>query len=157
MVGVQRRSLATLVVMSFTLLFFALAGVAEAQAQQTQYEATPAQDTTRDTTIDDTIDQAARDAQNDTNRSNSDSFQCVQFLRVVRDDRGALRDQYVGDELIVQRFEQCLSGDVLADTIPNRKLPFTGGMPLVIFLAGIGLAAIVAGVSVLRAVMRHGR
>jgi hypothetical protein len=92
------------------------------------------------------------------NSSDSGARQCEFFLRVVRDDRGgALRDQYVGDELIVQRFEQCLSGDVLADTIPNRKLPFTGGMPLVIFLAGIGLAAIAAGVSVLRAVMRHGR
>ncbi len=84
------------------------------------------------------------------------SFRCEFFLHVVRDDGGALRDQYVGDELIVQRFEQCLSGDVLADTIPNRNLPFTGGMSL-LFLAGVGLTAIVAGVSVLRAVMRHGR
>jgi hypothetical protein len=76
---------------------------------------------------------------------------------VVRDDRGgALRDQYRDDELIVQRFERCLSGDVLADTIPNRKLPFTGGMSL-LFLGAIGLAATVAGVSVLRAVTRHRR
>jgi hypothetical protein len=85
----------------------------------------------------------------------ADAFRCEFFLRAVRDDRGALRDQYVGDELIVQRFEQCLSEDVLADTIPDRKLPFTGGMSL-LFLAAIGLAAIVAGVSVLRAVMRRG-
>jgi hypothetical protein len=153
---VQRRSLATLVVMSFTLLFVALAGVAEAQAQQTQYEDTPAQDTTRDTTIDDTIDQTARDAQNDTNRSNSDSFQCVQFLRVVRDDQGALRAQYRDDELIVQRYEQCLSGDVLADTIPNKLLPDTGGVPL-LGLAAISLASVIAGASVLRAATRRRR
>jgi hypothetical protein len=153
---VQRRSLATLVVMSFTLLFVALAGVAEAQAQQTQYEDTPAQDTTRDTTTDDTIDQAARDAQNDTNRSNSDSFQCVQFLRVVRDDQGALRAQYRDDELIVQRYEQCLSGDVLADTIPNKLLPDTGGVSL-LGLAAISLASVVAGASVLRAATRRRR
>jgi len=90
------------------------------------------------------------------NGSDSGARQCEFFLRVVRDDRGTLRDQYRDDELIVQRFEQCLSGDVLADTIPNRNLPFTGGMSL-LFLVGIGLAAIVAGISVLRAVMRHGR
>jgi hypothetical protein len=82
-------------------------------------------------------------------------IRCESFLRVVRDDRGAVRAQYRDDELIVKRFEQCLSGDVLADTIPNRNLPFTGGMSL-LFLAAIGLAAIVAGVSVLRAVMRRG-
>jgi hypothetical protein len=153
---VQRRSLATLVVMSFTLLFVALAGVAEAQAQQTQYEDTPAQDTTRDTTTDDTIDQAAQDAQNDTNRSNSDSFQCVQFLRVVRDENGALRRQYRDDELIVQRYEQCLSGDVLVDTIPNKLLPDTGGVPL-LGIAAISLASVVAGASVLRAATRRRR
>jgi hypothetical protein len=84
----------------------------------------------------------------------ADAFRCEFFLRTVRDDRGALRAQYQGDELIVQRFEQCLSEDVLADTIPNRNLPFTGGMSL-LFLGAIGLAAIVAGVSVLRAVMRR--
>ena len=94
----------------------------------------------------------------DTSRSDSDNFRCDLFLRVVRDDNGALRHQYRdgngNDELIEQRFEQCLSGDVLADTIPNRNLPFTGGMSL-LFLGAIGLAAIVAGVSVLRAVTRH--
>jgi hypothetical protein len=76
-------------------------------------------------------------------------------LRVVRDDTGALHDQYRRDEAIVQRFEQCLSENVLADTIPNRALPFTGGMSL-LFLGAIGLAAIVAGAAVLRAVMRRG-
>jgi hypothetical protein len=41
---------------------------------------------------------------------------------------------------------------VLAATIPDKLLPNTGGMPL-LALAVIGLAAIVAGVFVLRAVM----
>lgn len=87
--------------------------------------------------------------------TDADAFRCDFFLRVVRDEQGALRDQYEDDELIVQRFERCLSEDVLADTFPDRKLPFTGGMSL-LFLGAIGLAAIVAGISVLRAVMRRG-
>ncbi len=77
----------------------------------------------------------------------ADAFRCEFFLRAVRDDRGALRDQYVGDELIVQRFEQCLSEDVLAATIPDRRLPFTGG-PLLPFGGGLLLvvaAAVLAG------------
>jgi hypothetical protein len=158
MVGVQRRSLLILVVTSFVTLFFAILGVAE--AQQEQYDgANPAQadlTTTQDTTIEDSIDQAAQDAQASNDRSqNSDSFQCVSFLRVVRDENGALRRQYLNDDLIVQRFEQCLSGDVLRDTIPNRKLPFTGGMPL-FGLAAIGLVSLIVGAAVLRAVMRRG-
>jgi hypothetical protein len=90
----------------------------------------------------------------DVNRPNSGSFRCDLFLRTVSDDQGALRDQYRGNEQIVQRFEQCLSENVLADTIPNRNLPFTGGMSM-LFLAAIGLAAVVAGAAVLRAVMRR--
>jgi hypothetical protein len=83
----------------------------------------------------------------DANRPDSGSFRCDLFLRVVRDDRGALEAQYRDDELIVQRFEQCLSEDVLADTIPNRNLPFTGG-PLLPFGGGLLLvvaAAVLAG------------
>jgi hypothetical protein len=74
----------------------------------------------------------------------------------VRDDRGALRHQYQNDELIVQRFEQCISADVLRDTIPKRLLPGTGGLPL-LGLAALGLASIVAGASVLGAGIRRGR
>ncbi len=52
-------------------------------------------------------------------------------MRVVRDDDGALRWQYRDnrgdDELIVQRFEQCLEAEVLAGTIPKGELPYTGG------------------------------
>ena len=61
--------------------------------------------------------------------------------------QGALRAQYRDDELIVQRFEQCLSEDVLADTIPDRELPFTGGpsLPIGGGLLLLGAAAVLAG------------
>jgi len=88
--------------------------------------------------------------------TDADAFRCEFFLRVVRDDRGALRHQYQNDELIVQRFEQCISADVLRDTIPKRLLPDTGGLPL-LGLAALGLASIVAGASVLGAGIRRGR
>jgi hypothetical protein len=42
---------------------------------------------------------------------------------------------------------------VIAATIPEKALPFTGGIPLLGLFADIGIAAIVAGVIVLRAVM----
>ena len=57
---------------------------------------------------------------------------CDFFLHVVRDDQGGVRHQYRGDELIVRRFEQCFSEDVLTDTIVNSKLPDTGGPPLLV-------------------------
>jgi hypothetical protein len=96
----------------------------------------------------------AADAGNDVR--DADAFRCEFFLRVVRDDRGALRHQYQDDELIVHRFEQCISADVLTDTIPNRLLPGTGGLPL-LGLAALGLASIVAGASVLGAGIRRRR
>src|SRR3712207_2204487 len=46
------------------------------------------------------------------NANRDGSFLCESFLRVVRDDNGALRRQYRDgrgdDELVVQRFEQCV-------------------------------------------------
>ena len=78
----------------------------------------------------------------------ADAFRCELFLRVVRDEGGALRHQYRGDELIVHRFEQCVSADVLRDTIPNRLLPNTGGPP--ILLAPWLLALAAAGIVLLR-------
>jgi hypothetical protein len=63
----------------------------------------------------------------DANRTDADAFRCELFLRVVRDKGGTLRHQYQDDELIVHRFEQCVSADVLAGTIPNKLLPNTGG------------------------------
>jgi hypothetical protein len=84
-------------------------------------------------------------------RQSADAFRCETFLKVVRDDRGNVRQQYQGDELIVRRFEQCLSEDVIADTIVNRKLPDTGGpFPLLVLgLAAVALGAL-AGIVVLR-------
>jgi hypothetical protein len=128
-----------------------------AQVNTNQDQTTTAQRTTADTNTaspaaqDTTLQEAANPNPN-TNVNRDGSFQCELFLRTVRDGRGALRAQY---ETMVQRFEQCLSGNVLADTIPNRNLPFTGGMPLLVLVA-IGLASLVAGAAVLRAVMRRG-
>jgi hypothetical protein len=123
-----------------------------------QTENTTGTDTTNANTASPAAEVTTADANlnANTNRPNSGSFRCEFFLRTVTDDLGALRDQYRGNEQIVQRFEQCLSENVLADTIPNRNLPFTGGMSLLL-IAAIGLAAIVAGGTVLRAVMRRGR
>jgi len=69
-------------------------------------------------------------------------------LRVVRDDRGALKQQYQNDELIVHRFEQCISADVLTDTIPNKLLPNTGGPP--VLLAPWLVALVAAAILLLR-------
>jgi hypothetical protein len=71
-------------------------------------------------------------------------------LRVIRDDRGNVRHQYRGDELIVRRLEQCLSREVIAETIPNRKLPDTGGPPLLLMLGPLATALAGAGIVVLR-------
>jgi hypothetical protein len=129
------------VILILTLFFAAAAGAQETTAENTTSTA-QAQETT---TADNNRADGAREA---------DAFRCDFFLRAVRDDRGALRAQYANDELIVQRFEQCVSGDVLRDTIPNRKLPFTGGMPL-FGLAALGLVSMIIGAAVLRAVMRR--
>jgi uncharacterized repeat protein (TIGR01451 family) len=94
----------------------------------------------------------ADDGSNAESVRDSDAFRCEFFLRVVRDDRGALRDQYRDDEVVVQRFEQCLSEDVLADTIPDRKLPFTGGPSLPF---GGGLLLLVAAVALAGRIIRR--
>jgi hypothetical protein len=132
-------------------------GVNTAQVNRSQNQTTTAQTTTPDTSTaspaaEDTTLQEAANPNANTNVNRDGSFQCELFLRTIRDGRGAVGAQY---ESVVQRFEQCLSGNVLADTIPNRNLPFTGGMSLLL-LAAIGLAALVAGAAVLRAVMRRG-
>jgi hypothetical protein len=109
-------------------------------AQQGQYsnETTTQQTVGETTTADDVIADATIE---DASSPDSENFQCEFFLRVVRDDRGALRAQYRDDELIVERFEQCLSADVLASTIPDRKLPFTGGPPVLFIPWLVALAA----------------
>jgi LPXTG-motif cell wall-anchored protein len=137
-----------------TILILTLFFAAAAAAQETTSETT---DTTADpATTDATADAALEDG----TANREGSFRCDSFLRVVRDENGALRGQYRDgrgdDEQIVQRFEQCLEGDILANTIPNRLLPDTGGAPL-LGLAAIGLATLVAGASVLGAVTRRRR
>ena len=131
-------------VLIFTLFFAAGVGAQETTDPAATADAT-AEVTAAETT---TADNANRDG----------SFQCETFLRVVRDENGNLRRQYRDgdDEVIVRRFEQCLEGDILRDTIPNRLLPDTGGMPL-LGLAGLVLAGLVAGASVLGAGARRGR
>ncbi len=133
-------------VLILTLFFAAAAGAQEETTEETT-------DATADPV---TANAAAEDAGDSANREGS--FRCDSFLRVVRDENGALRRQYRDgdDELVVQRFEQCLEADVLRDTIPNKLLPDTGGAPLV-GLAAIGLASLVAGASVLGAIMRRRR
>jgi hypothetical protein len=90
-----------------------------------------------------TDDAATGEGANGADRESADAFRCESFLKVVRDDGGGVRHQYRDDELIVRRFEQCLSEDVLKGTIVNRKLPDTGGPPLLIpwavVLVGAGI------------------
>jgi hypothetical protein len=79
---------------------------------------------------------------------------CDFFLHVVRDEGGGVRDQYRGDELIVRRFEQCLSEDVLKDTIVNRKLPDTGGPALLLLPGSLAIAGFAVGAGLLAAQRR---
>ena len=156
-VGLESRTFLPVVagaVLILTLFFAAVAGAQETTTPETT-STTPATNTS-------TAAQEATTADADSNAGESvreaDNFRCEFFLRTARDDTGALRAQYRDgdrdDELIVQRFEQCVAGDVLADTIPDRRLPFTGGMPL-LGLSALGLASLVVGGAMLRAVMRR--
>ena len=100
-------------------------------------------DDTTTGTADASADPATADAAAGDGANRDGSFRCESFLHVVRDENGNLRRQYRNgdDEVIVQRFEQCLEADVLANTIPNRLLPDTGGPPL---LFGGGALLLVA-------------
>ena len=142
-------------VLILTLFFAAVAGAQEETTEETTTSTADPAATSEATAEETTADAAAGD---DANREGS--FRCDSFLRVVRDENGALRGQYRDgrgdDELIVQRFERCLEGDVLRNTIPNRLLPDTGGASL-LGLAALGLASMVAGASVLGAITRRGR
>jgi hypothetical protein len=155
--GVQRRPLVALVVTSLvlTVLFAILAGAAAAQEGQYTREEPAQESTAPDTTAQDAIDQAAREAQEAQqadNQQRDGSFQCVSFLRVVRDEQGNLRRQYLDDDLIVQRFEQCLEGEVLKSTIPDEDLPYTGGTSLFLLAGG---ALLITGLLVSRQVIKR--
>jgi hypothetical protein len=155
--GVQRRPLVALVVTSLvlTVLFTIPAGAAAAQEGQYTREEPAQESTAPDTTAQDAIDQAAREAQEAQqadNQQRDGSFQCVSFLRVVRDEQGNLRRQYLDDDLIVQRFEQCLEGEVLKSTIPDEDLPYTGGTSLFLLAGG---ALLITGLLVSRQVIKR--
>lgn len=82
---------------------------------------------------------------------------CELFLRVVSDERGNVREQYRGDELIVRRIEQCREGEVLKGTIVNRKFPDTGGLPLLLVLGSLATALVSARVALFRRSRRTAR
>jgi hypothetical protein len=154
MVGVPSRMFLPVVagaMFVLTLFFAAPAGAQDTTAPETTSTSTATADPVQEATTADNLNAGgARDA---------DSFRCDFFLRQVSDEDGVLLSQYRRgddrrDEFIVQRFEQCLSGDVLADTIPDRKLPFTGGMSL-LGLAAILVVSLIVGIAVLRAVIRR--
>lgn len=113
----------------------ALDGETTAQTSSASASASPAETT------------SSADAQTaDVNRD-ADEFRCEFFLHVVRNDRGNVRSQY--DEQITRRFERCLSKDVIPGTIVRRKLPATGGVPLLV-LGFPAIALVGAGILLAR-------
>jgi hypothetical protein len=146
-------------------------------AQTTTTPITTAQTTTADTITADTntaspsatADPEAQTANDLTGAERAEgSFRCELFLR-IEDDNGfdgrfgrrhaGFLQYFDGDEdLLVQRIEQCREREVIADTIPRRDLPDTGGSPLALLAAGVLLVSgLVAGASVLRAATRRRR
>jgi LPXTG-motif cell wall-anchored protein len=113
----------------------ALDGETTAQTSSASASASPAETT------------SSADAQTaDVNRD-ADEFRCEFFLHVVRNDRGNVRSQY--DEQITRRFERCLSKDVIPGTIVKRRLPNTGGVPLLV-LGFPAIALVGAGILLAR-------
>ena len=78
---------------------------------------------------------------------NADEFRCNFFLHEVRDVRGNVRSQY--EDLSTRRFERCLSKDVIPGTIVKRRLPATGGVPLIV-LGFPAIALVGAGILLAR-------
>ena len=77
----------------------------------------------------------------------ADEFRCNFFLHEVRDVRGNVRRQY--QDLNTRRFERCLSNDVIPGTIVKRRLPATGGVPLLV-LGFSAIALVGAGILLAR-------
>jgi hypothetical protein len=76
---------------------------------------------------------------------NADEFRCELFLHEVRGVRGNVRSQYLN----TRRFERCLSKDVIPGTIVKRRLPATGGIPLIV-LGFPAIALVGAGILLAR-------
>jgi hypothetical protein len=77
----------------------------------------------------------------------ADEFRCEFFLHEVRNGRGNVRSQY--EDLSTRRFERCLSKDVIPGTIVKRRLPATGGVPLIV-LGFPAIALVGAGILLAR-------
>jgi hypothetical protein len=77
----------------------------------------------------------------------ADEFRCELLLHEVRDVRGNVRRQY--QDLNSRRFERCLSRDVIPGTIVKRRLPATGGVPLLV-LGFPAIALVGAGILLAR-------
>ena len=77
----------------------------------------------------------------------ADEFRCEFFLHEVGDVRGNVRRQY--EDLNTRRFERCLSNDVIPGTIVKRRLPATGGVPLIV-LGFPAIALVGAGILLAR-------
>jgi LPXTG-motif cell wall-anchored protein len=75
----------------------------------------------------------------------ADEFRCKFFLHEVRGVRGNMRSQYLNS----RRVERCLSKDVIPGTIVKRRLPATGGVPLLV-LGFPAVALVGAGILVAR-------
>jgi hypothetical protein len=75
----------------------------------------------------------------------ADEFRCEFFLHEVRGVRGNMRSQYLNS----RRVERCLSKDVIPGTIVKRRLPATGGVPLLV-LGFPAVALVGAGILVAR-------
>jgi hypothetical protein len=154
--GSGRCLLALFALCLLALLVFASA----ASAQQT---AGPGGETTAETTSaaspsaasppasaspTDTTTRSADELRADVPRD-ADEFRCEFFLHEVRDVRGNVRRQYRDDELNSRRIERCLSRDVIPGTIVKRRLPATGGVPLLV-LGFPAIALVGAGILLAR-------
>jgi hypothetical protein len=119
-----------------------------------QLAADPSRETTAETTSSasasaapaDTTTSSADAQTADVNRD-ADEFRCEFFLHEVRDVRGNVRSQY--EDLSTRRFERCLSKDVIPGTIVKRRLPATGGVPLIV-LGFPAIALVGAGILLAR-------
>jgi hypothetical protein len=121
-----------------------------------QLAADPGRETTAETTSSasasaspaDTTTSSADAQTADVNRD-AEEFRCEFFLHEVRDVRGNVRRQYRDDELNSRRIERCLSRDVIPGTIVKRRLPATGGVPLLV-LGFPAIALVGAGILLAR-------
>jgi hypothetical protein len=153
MASMRTRIFTTVTVAMFAwgLFFAVMAGAQETTDTITGNTGTTTADTTTTdrSSVSPETTTAGSQAASSVDRS-ADNFRCVNILRIIRNPT---RHQY---NFSSQRIQQCRSGDVLANTIPRRNLPNTGGPPL-LGLAVLGVAALVAGASVFRAGMRRRR